>query len=185
MSSEKAPSIRRNAASTLPPFSERLGEQMQNDFAVGGRLKNGAFALELVPQNVRVDQIAIVRNRHLSANAIDHERLRIFDRAGARRGITRVTDGALPFKLFQFDLAEHLGNQPHVLMNQERGAGAVARHDPGAFLSAMLKSEKSVIGQHRRVRVAENAEEPAFVLRIGLCVGQLGSVGVVRRGHTK
>ena len=47
----------------------------------------------------------------------------------------------------------------------EKGlAGAVARHDAGAFLPAMLQREQAVIGQHRRVRMTEHAEKSALVL---------------------
>ena len=67
---------------------------MQNDLAVGGGLENRAFALQLVAQDIGVDQVAVVRDRHLAADAIDHERLRIFDRARAGGGITGVPDRA-------------------------------------------------------------------------------------------
>ena len=99
MRSENAPSIRRNAPKRAAAVVERLRQKMQNDFAVGGRLENRAFAFQFVAQDVGVDEIAVVRNRHLAADAIDHERLRIFDRAGAGRRITRVTDRAVPLSL--------------------------------------------------------------------------------------
>ena len=90
---------------------------MQNDFAVGGGLENRTFALEFVPQYVGVNQIPVVRDRHLAAHAIDHERLRVFNRARAGRGITSVPDRAVAFQLFQFALTEHLRHQPHVFVN--------------------------------------------------------------------
>src|SRR5438876_4433232 len=71
---------------------------MQNDLAVGGGLENRTFALELVSQNVRVNQIAVVRDRHLAADAIDHERLRVLDRTGAGGRIAGVSDGAAAFE---------------------------------------------------------------------------------------
>ena len=47
----------------------------------------------------------------------------------------------------------------------EKGlAGAVARHDAGAFLPAMLQREEAVIGQHRGVRMTEHPEKSALVL---------------------
>ena len=78
MMSENAPSTRRNAAQDVAAVSERLRQQMQNDFAVGGGLENGAFAFQFVAQEIGVDQISIVRDRHLAADAIDHEGLRVF-----------------------------------------------------------------------------------------------------------
>ena len=90
---------------------------MQNDLAVGGGLENRTFALELVSQNVRVNQIAVVRDRHLAADAIDHERLRVLDRAGAGGGIAGVADRAAAFESRQFGLTEHLRNKSHVFVN--------------------------------------------------------------------
>ena len=76
-----------------------------------------------------------------------------------------MPDGARPFQSFQFVLAENLRNQAHALVLEKGLARAVARHDAGAFLPAMLQREQSVIGQHRRIRMPEHAEEPALVLR--------------------
>ena len=90
---------------------------MQNNFAIGGRLENRAFALELVAQNICVNQIAIVGDRHLAADAIDHERLRVFDRAGAGGGIAGVPDRAAAFQLLELGLPEHLRDKPHVFVN--------------------------------------------------------------------
>ena len=86
---------------------------MENDLAVGGGLKNGAFALQFVAQDSGVDQVAVVRDRHLAAQAIDHERLRIFDRARPGGGITGVADRSRPFQSFQFFLPENLRNESH------------------------------------------------------------------------
>ena len=76
--SENAPSISAQRAENAATVIGRPRQQMQNDFAVGGGLKNGTFAFQFVAQEIGVDQISIVRDRHLSAHAIDHERLRIF-----------------------------------------------------------------------------------------------------------
>ena len=70
---------------------------MQNDFAVGRRLENRAFAFQFVAQQVGIDEIAVVRNSHLAADAIHHERLRIFNGAGAGGGVTRVPNRACAF----------------------------------------------------------------------------------------
>ena len=163
--SENAPSIRRSAASTLAAVVERLREQMQNDFAVGRGLENRAFAFQLVAQDGGVDQVAVVRDRDLAADAIDHERLRVFDRARAGRGITGVPDRARAFQPLQLGLAEDLRDQAHVVVDQKRSAGPVAGDDAGAFLAAMLQREKPVVGEHRGVRMAEDGEEAALVLR--------------------
>ena len=76
-----------------------------------GGLENGTFAFKLVAQDIGVDQVAVVRDRDLAAEAIDHERLRVFHRARAGRGIAGVTDRARSLETFQFILAENLRNR--------------------------------------------------------------------------
>src|SRR5204862_2498550 len=76
-----------------------------------------------------------------------------------------MTDRTGPFKFFQLFLSENLRDQSHALVLEEGLAGAVAGHNPGAFLPAMLQSEQAVISQHRRIRMTEHAEESALVLR--------------------
>ena len=98
--------------------------------------------------------------------AIDHERLRIFDRARAGRGIAGVPDRAGAFQPLQFRLTEDLRDQAHVVVKLETRAGSVARDDAGALLPAMLQREQPVIGQHRRIRMTEHGENAAFVHRI-------------------
>ena len=167
MMSEKAPSIRRSAVRMLPPLLRRLGEEMENDFAVRRGLENGTFALELVAQDIGVDQVAVVRDRELAAEAIDHEGLRVFQRARAGGGIAGVTDRARALETFQFVLAENLRDQPHVAMHLEAGAGAIRGDDAGALLSAMLEREEAVVGQHGRIRMTEDGENAALVHRVG------------------
>ena len=156
---------------------------MQNDFRVRGRLENRTFALEFIAQNASVNQVPVVRDRHLPANAVDHQWLRVFDRARAGGRVAGVPDRAAPFESLELGLTKDLRHQAHVFVNQERGAGAVAGDDAGAFLAAMLEREKPVVGQNRRVGVAEHAEEAALVLRINL--SRLGVVDWFWRDHTK
>ncbi len=152
-------------AERTAPILERLREQMRDDLAVGCGLENGTFALQLVAQDGGVDQIAIVRDRDLPAEAIDHERLRILQNARASRRITRVPDRARSFQALQFLRAENLRDEPHVAVQKKGRAAAVRSHDPGALLPAMLQREEAVIGQDSGVRVAEDRENAALVLR--------------------
>ena len=69
-------------------------------------------------------------------------------------------------------------------MDQKRRAGAVARHNSGAFLAAVLKREQAVVSQDRRVRMTEHAEKTALVLRKRLALVRFGVVDLVQ-GHTK
>ena len=51
-------------------------------------------------------------------------------------------------------------------MQLEGRTDAVPRDNAGALLPPMLEGEKAVVGQHRRVRVTEHAEDAALVHRI-------------------
>ena len=138
---------------------------MQDDLAVDGGLENRAFALEFVAEHGGVDQVAVVSDRDLAAEAIDHKRLRILQRARTGRRIARMTDGARPLQAFQISGAENLRDQTHVAMHLKGAARAVRGHDAGALLAAMLEREQTVVGQDRRVRMSEDGENAALVLR--------------------
>ena len=127
-----------------------------------------------------------MRNSHLAAHAIDHERLRILDRAGAGRRITRVPERACTLQPCQFVLAKNLRHQTHVLVHEKAGPRPIACDDSGALLSAVLQRKQTIIRQHRGVRMTEHAEKPALVLRQNRRVWQLVRVRSVRgASHTK
>src|SRR5882757_5774352 len=121
-----------------------------------------------------------MRNRHLAAHAIDHERLRVLDRAGAGGRVTRVSDRACTLQPCQFFLAKDLRHQTHVLVHEKAGPWPVACDDPGALLSAMLQRKQTIIRQHRGLRMAEHGEKSALVLRQNSRVWHLVYVRSVR-----
>ena len=90
-----------------------------------------------------------------------------FNRARAGGGITRVPEGARALEALEFVLPENLRDQPHVAMQLEAGARAVAGDDAGALLPAMLEGEEPVVGEHRRIRMTEDGEDAALVHRVG------------------
>src|SRR5437762_4255185 len=127
-----------------------------------------------------------MRNSDLAADAIDHERLRILDRACAGRRVTRVPERACTLQPCKFVLAKNLRHQTHVLVHEKAGPRAVACDDPGTLLSAMLQRKQTIIRQHRGVRMTEHAEKAALVLRQNRRVWQLVRVRSVRgASHTK
>ena len=69
------------------------------------------------------------------------------------------------------------------LMHVEGGAGAVARDNARAFLAAMLQGEKTVVGQDRGIRMAEDAEDAALVLRKRFPLRRLEVVGLFWSDH--
>jgi hypothetical protein len=84
----EAPQHTQGAAAVL----RRLSQEMRNDFAIGRGLENGAFAFQLIAENSGVDQVAVVRHRDLAAKTIDHERLRVFQRARPGSGVAGVPE---------------------------------------------------------------------------------------------
>ena len=103
----------------VPPFA-MAGRGDAAYFTVGRGLENRAFPLELVAQERRVDQIAVVRNRDLPAKTIDHEGWRVFQRARSRRGIACVVPRRASLKALQIARPENLRHQPHIAMELER-----------------------------------------------------------------
>ena len=59
---------------------------------------------------------------------------------------------------------EHLRHQTHPVVFEK--FTVVAGDDAGAFLSAMLEGVKTVVGEFRGIRVAENAEHTTIVFGI-------------------
>src|SRR5262249_54852915 len=159
---------------------------MQNDFAVGGSLKNGTSSFELIAQDVGINEIPVMRDSHLATHAIDHERLRVLDGAGAGCGITRVPERACALQPCQFVLTKNLRHQTHVLVHEKAGPRSIACDDSGALLSALWKHKQAIVRKPGSVRMTEHAEKPALVLRQNRRVGQLVRIWSVRgASHTK
>ena len=86
------------------------------------------------------------------------------DRAGALEGL-------------EVFLREDLRDKTHSLVYAERFAVAAARCDTRALLTAVLKGEETVVGQHGRILVAVSGEDAAFMLgTVGLGQGNRGEV---------
>ena len=95
-----------------------------------------------------------------------------------------MPDSAGAFQSFQFLLPEYLRHEPHIAMQLKVATRPVAGDNSSAFLATMLQREQAVVGQDRGIRVTEYTENPAFVLRQGIPIGQLLVRGSLR-GHGK
>ena len=73
-----------------------------------------------------------------------------------------MTDGQMAFEFGQIIFPENLGDETHRFVGPD--VATIRRHDPRAFLPAMLKGEQPVVCQQRRIGVAENGEDAAFIL---------------------
>jgi hypothetical protein len=87
-------------------------------------------------------------DRQLAAGTIDHQRLRIFQRARSARRIPDVTDRSRSDpQLLQVLFLEHLGNQTHAPVNIKRLVRSCRGDDSGAFLAPMLQGKEAIISQ--------------------------------------
>lgn len=73
-----------------------------------------------------------------------------------------MAHGEVAFQSLQVILAENIVHQPHSLVLGDMAA--VAGHDPGAFLAAMLEGIEAEVGELGCVFMAENSANAAFVL---------------------
>ena len=140
---------------------ERPGQQMDNDFAVAGRLKNRALFLQFGPQPRCVGQIAVVADGDLAAGAVDDQRLGVLDVGAARGGVADVADGQMPGQRAENVFVEHLSDQPHTPVGTQ--VHAIRRGDAGAFLPAVLERVQSVVRQFRCIRMTVNAEQATIM----------------------
>src|SRR4051794_22531781 len=121
---------------------------------------------------------------HLATDAIDDEGLGILDRARSGGGITSVPERTGSLEMRELVLAEDLRDKTHVFVHDKSRPRTVARDNARTFLAAVLQGEKTVIGQDRRIGMAEDAEQAALMLRKRLPLGRLKiMVGLFWRDH--
>ena len=77
-----------------------------------------------------------------------------------------MADGHVTDEIVQNVTVENLRDEAHADMLA--ALPAVAGHDAGALLAAMLEREQAVVRQLRRVRMTEHAEHATIVLGIAL-----------------
>ena len=65
---------------------------MEDDLAVGGRLKNRAVGFQFRAEPACVDQIPVMSDRNLATPGFHRDRLGVLDRARAGRGVANMPD---------------------------------------------------------------------------------------------
>ena len=162
---------RPGAADTQKGGDERLEEVValglrdlvEDDFAVGGALEDGAVVFELAAQLGGIDQVAVVRNGERAAAVVDEERLGVGDAVGAGGGIADVAHRHVAGQLVEPVAAEDLVDEPLVLEDLE--LVAVAGDDPGALLAAMLKGIEAEVDHLGGLGMTEDADDAALFAR--------------------
>ncbi len=137
-----------------------MSDQVQNDLAVAGGLKDGALPLEALADIGRVHQVAVMRQGNASLVALDADGLGVQQRRVAGGRIAGVADGQASGHTRQRFIIEDVGHQPHGFV--EQNALPIRGGDPGGFLAAMLQSVQAQIGQGGGLGVAPDGDHAAF-----------------------
>jgi hypothetical protein len=74
-----------------------------------------------------------------------------------------MTDGQMAFEFGQVLFPENLGDETHRFVGPD--IATIRRHDPRAFLPAMLKGKEAKKGQPGRFRMPVNGKNSAFLPR--------------------
>src|SRR5690606_17958728 len=136
---------------------------MGDHLGVGGGLENGARPLQFLPQASRVHQVAVGRQGQGPEGIVENQGLGVEEAALPGGGVADVADGGVPRQFSQPVVIKHFRHQPHSAVVPESppvGGGAA-----GAFLSPVLQRVQPVIGEPDRLRMAGDAEHPAFFLQ--------------------
>jgi len=73
------------------------GHQMHDDLAVGTGAEDGALRLQLRPQDLRVDQVPVVRQRDHAVAARRDDRLGVLELRAPGGGVSHMADRQRPF----------------------------------------------------------------------------------------
>ena len=148
----------------------RGGDEVDDDFGVGGRLEDRAAAIERAAQLHRVGDVAVVGNREAAVGKFGEQGLDVAQRAGAGGRIADVAQrGAAGERADGFVAVEVAGDMALGAVRME--AGAVERGDARRFLPAMLEGvepERDEAGRHIGVPHAEHA---AFLAQLVVIKG--------------
>lgn len=139
----------------------RFSQQMDDDFRVGGALKNVPVLFVLLTEKLGIDQVAVMRHRDGSEAILAEQRLGIAKLAGSGGRIADVpnrrhADQLLP----QQSRVKHLAHQSHAHMAIE--LPAIGHRNARGFLAAMLLGEQALIADLGGLRRTPDAEKAAF-----------------------
>ena len=123
-----------------------------------------APAVDEVAQLGGVGEVAVVGQRDRAAGVAAEGGLGVLPGRAAGRGVAAVADREVAAQRRERALVEHLGHQPHVLVDEQ--PLAVGGRDPGRLLPAVLQGVEPVVGQLGDVLTGgPDAEDAAGVLR--------------------
>ncbi len=158
---------------------ELSAEQRRHERGVGGvaatqlaeRVAELAVdLLELLAQLGGVDEVAVVRERHRARLGVTERRLRVLPGGTTRRRVPAVADREVAAQGGEARLVEHLGDEAHVLVDEQ--ALAVARRDTCRLLAAVLQRVQAVVGEFRDLFTRRPDPEDATCVLGALLAGK-------------
>ena len=138
----------------------RVGDELDDDFGVGGGLEVSAVAFQSGADVAEVHQVAVVGDGDEALGGFDADGLRVEQRGVAGGGVARVADGHVAGKLGEDVVGEDFRDQAHALDVGE--VLAVGGGDAGGLLPAMLESVEAEIGLAGGVGMAVDGDYAAF-----------------------
>ena len=128
-------------------------------------MEYAAFVFQPRTQLVRIDEIAVVRYRHVSFKVIDDDGLGVFALIQPRSAVTDVAYGDFAAaQFFQNFGRKYVVYQTFILISRKNSV--VVYDNSRRFLSAVLQSEQGIIRCfcHLRSFAAEYTENAAFFM---------------------
>src|SRR5579864_3026337 len=120
--------------------------------------------LELSAPLGGVSEVAVVAERDFALVAVDDDGLGVEQSLVAGGGVARVANGERAGKFCEDTGLEDFFDFAHGAVELE--LRAVARDNAGGFLAAVLQSVEAEIGEVGGFGMAENAEDPTFVVEV-------------------
>ena len=139
--------------------------QVSQNLAVRRGLEQTALVLQILAQQARIDDVAVVGQREIARVVTEQKRLHVLDTAASGGRIAHMADGRISLERRQFRLVEHLGHQSAALDAAE-SSPFVDGHDTRALLSAVLQRMQAVIAQRCSVGHPEDAEHTALLMQL-------------------
>jgi len=137
---------------------------MDDRLGIRRRLENGAFRNQFPAKEPRIGEVAVVGDRKTATREIGEHRLHVADDRAARRRIADMPDGSSTLQLGGVSvIAEDIADKPDVALGGE--LHTLEGDDARRLLTAVLKRVQTERSQRRRILVAEDAENPAFLMQ--------------------
>ena len=142
-----------------------LLDQVGQNLAVRRGLEQTALVLQILAQQGRIDDVAVVGQREIARVVTEQKRLHVLDATASGGRIAHMADGRISLERRQFRLVEHLGHQSAALDAAE-SSPFVDGHDTRTLLSAVLQRMQAVIAQRCSVGHPEDAEHTALLMQL-------------------